>query len=202
MAIGSRVGKIAPVVLILAGLSWKSMRRVSLIVLPPTFATLLIALDFQSFPSPVKFHLSYVFPEFFDANALENLRLASRFLALEERGDLLRQAIATVREAPLLNQVIGMGYGVSRYSSSLYPSPHDQFIGLIVQVGVLGFASYFLFWLTCSWRILSSAWRFSSSGVGASCAFCVNLILIFGLAVAYQAGTKGWVLVLLLMLFN
>lgn len=202
VATGSRVGKIALVVLILTGLSWKSVRRVSLIALPTTFAALLIAVDFQSFPSAVKFHLGYVFPEFFDASALEKLRLADRFLALEERGDLLRQAIAAVREAPLLNQVIGMGYGVSGYSSSLYPSPHDQFIGLIVQVGVLGFASYFLFWLTCSWRVLASAWRFSSSGVGASWAFGVSLISIFGLATAYQVGTKGWVLVLLLMMFN
>lgn len=202
VATGSRVGRIALVVLILTGLSWKSVRSVSLVALPTTFAALLVALDFQSLPSAVKFHLGYVFPEFFDASALEKLRLDDRFLALEERGDLLRQAIPAVGEAPLLNQVIGMGYGVSGHSSSLYPSPHNQFIGLIVQVGVLGFASYFLFWRTCSWRVLSSAWRFSSSGVGASWAFCVSLISIFGLAVAYQVETKGWVLVLLLMMFN
>jgi len=202
VATGSRVGKIALVVLILTGLSWKSVRSVSLIALPTTFAALLIALDFQSLPSAVKFHLGYVFPEFFDASTLEKLRLGDRFLALEERGDLLYQAIPAVGEAPLLNQVIGMGYGVSGYSSSLYPSPHNQFIGLIVQVGVLGFASYFLFWLTCSWRVLSSAWRFSSSGVGASWAFCVSLISIFGFAVSYQAEKKGWVLLLLLMMFN
>lgn len=202
VATGSRVGKIALVVLILTGVSWKSVRRASLIALPTTFAALLIALDFQSFPSAVKFHLGYIVPEIFDTSALEKLRLAGRFLALEERGDLMRHAIVTVREAPLLNQMIGMGYGVSGYRSSLYASPHDQFVGLIVQVGVLGFASYFLFWLTCSWRVLASAWRFSSSEVGASWAFGVSLISICGLAVAYEVGTKGWVLVLLVMMFS
>ncbi|MCG9095344.1 O-antigen ligase family protein [Laribacter hongkongensis] len=202
VATGSRVGKIALGVLILTGLSWKSVRRASLIALPMTFAALLIALDFQSFPSAVKFQLGYFFPEFFDTGALEKLRLAGRFLALEERGDLMYHAIGTIREAPLLNQIIGMGYGVSGYRSSLYPSPHDQFISLIVQVGVLGFVSYLLFWLTCSWRVLESAWKFSSSGVGASWAFGASLISICGLAVAYEVETKGWILVLLLMMFN
>lgn len=202
VATGSRIGKIALVVLILTGVSWKSVRRASLIALPTTFAALLIALDFQSFPSAVKFHLGYVFPEFFDSSALEKLRLAGRLLAWEERGDLWRHAIASLREAPLLNQAIGMGYGVSGYSSSIYPSPHNQFAGLIVQVGVLGFASYFLFWLTCSWRVLASAWRFRSSEVGASWAFAVSLISICGLGVAYEVETKGGVLVLLLMIFN
>jgi hypothetical protein len=202
VATGSRIGKIALVVLIVSALSHKSVRRASLIALPMTLAALLIALDFQSFPSALKFHLGYVFPEFFDSSALEKLRLAGRLLAWEERGDLLRHAIASLREAPLLNQAIGMGYGVSGYSSSIYPSPHNQLVGLIVQVGVLGFATYFLFWLTCSWRVLASAWRFRSSEVGASWAFGVSLISIFGLAVAYQVETKGGVLVLLLMMFN
>lgn len=202
MATGSRIGKIALVVLILTGLLWKSVRGASLIALPTTFFALLIALDFQSFPSAVKFSVGHVSPEFFDVNALEKIRLADRFWALEERGDLMADAISTVREAPLLNQIIGMGYGVSGYRLSSYPSPHDQFMGLIVRVGVLGFVSFFLFWLTCSWRVFASAWRFSSSEVGVAWAFGVNLISIFGLAVAYDVGTKGWVLVLLLIMFN
>lgn len=202
VATGSRVGKIALFVLILTGVSWKSVRKASLIALPTTFAALLIALDFQSFPSAVKFHLGYVFPEIYDTRELEKLRLGGRFLALEERKDLINHTIVAVRESPLLSKMIGMGYRVSGYSSSLYPSPHNQFVGLIVQVGVLGFASYLLFWLTCSWRVLASAWRFRSSEVGASWAFGVNLISICGLAVAYEVETKGWVLILLLMMFS
>jgi hypothetical protein len=46
----------------------------------------LIALNFQSFPSALKFNLGHIFPEFFDINELENFRLAARFLALDERG--------------------------------------------------------------------------------------------------------------------
>jgi hypothetical protein len=202
VASGSRVGKIALVVLILTGLLWKPVRRASLIALPMTLAALLIALDFQSFPTAVKFYLGHIFPELFDINALEKLRLAGRFLALEERGDLIHHAAAAVQEAPLLNQIVGMGYGVSGYRTSPYPSPHNQFVGLIVQVGVMGFASYFLFWLTCSRRVLTSAWRFSSSGAGAAWAFGTSLISIVGLAVAYEIDTKGWVLVLLLMMFS
>lgn len=202
VATGSRVGKIALVALILTGLLYKSVRRVSLIALPATFIALLIALDFQSFPSAVQYWIGFIFPELFDTSTLEKLRLAGRFLALEERGDLMRHAIAMFREAPLINQVIGLGYGVSGYRLSLYPSPHNQFVGLLVEVGLLGFATFFLFWLSCSWRVLASALRFGSSEVGVSWAFGICLISIFGLAFAYEITTKGWVLVLLLLLFN
>jgi len=129
VATGSRVARIALVVLVLTLLSWKSLRKAALVVVPTTFAALLIAIDFQSFPSAVKFSLGHFFPEMFDVSAIKNLRLAGRFLSLEGRWDLMRQAIAVFREVPLLNQMIGLGYGVTGYRCSRYPSPHNQFIG-------------------------------------------------------------------------
>jgi hypothetical protein len=202
VATGSRVGKIALVILILTMLLSKSGRRAWLIVLPTTFAALLIALDFQSFPSALKFNLGHIYPEFSDINDLNNLRLADRFFALEQRGELMSHAIFELRKASFLNQMFGMGYGVSGYSASLYPAPHNQFLGLVVEVGVLGFVSFFLFWLACSRSFLTAVRGCGSFEVGESWAFGISLISIFGLAFAYEIETKGWVLIVLLMIFN
>ena len=202
MATGSRIGKIALVILILTGLSWKSLRRVTLTAIPITLISFFISLDFQSLPSAVMFHIGFFFPEFVDTADLEKLRMGKRFLMLGERGVLMQQAFDTFREATWLNKSIGMGFGTTGYSTSSYPSPHNQIFGLIAQVGVLGLASFLVFWGLCSWRIFVSMWQYNSSDGGESWAFFICLISFCGLSVAYESTMLGWVLTLLLMIFS
>lgn len=202
VASGSRVGRIALAILILAGLLWSPVRRASLIALPMTIAALLIMMDFQSFPSAVKYSLGHIFPEHFNIEKIDDLRLHARLFALEERGDLLKHSISALQEESMLRKIIGIGYGITGYRTSPYPSPHNLFLGLIIQVGILGFLSYFLFWFICTKPIFTSAKNLNSSEQGVRWAFCISLVSILGLAVSYEVQTRGWVLMLLLMMHS
>lgn len=201
-ATGSRVGRISLVVLVVAGLLWKPVRRATLIMFPSSFAATLLMLDFQSFPSAVKFIIGHILPDHSIVQQMEGLRLTGRFFDAEERGELFRHAISMMVEAPLINQLFGMGYGVSGYSSSPYPRPHNQFLGMIVEIGIFGSIALALFWFVCGWRIFFAVPRLTWSDKSALWVFFVSLIAIFGLAISYQITTKGLVLVFLFLMFS
>jgi len=161
-----------------------------------------VSLDFQSLSSAVEFRLGHVFPEFFDIQSLAKLRLGERFMSLEERGDLLRHSYHVIREAPLVNQLFGFGYGVAGYRTSPYSEPHNQFVGLGVEVGILGVLAWGFFAMICAWRAFTVLRHLPRSQQSSVWAFSVCLISILGLAVSYQIGTKGIVLVLLLLMVS
>jgi len=201
-ASGSRVAKVALLILILTGLAWQPVRRTTLSALPSTLASLFVGLDFQSFPDAVRFALGHVFPGSFDVHELGKMRLGERFLKPEQRWDLMVGAVNSYRESPWLNQFIGMGLGVAGYSNAPYPSPHNQYMKLLFDVGFLGFTSYLVFWFKLNSRVFTLACINERPRSNAAWMFGVSMISIIGLSVAYQVETRGLVLVLLLMMFT
>ncbi len=199
VASGSRVGKIALLVLIVSGLIWKPVRRATLIAFLSAVLAMWVSLDFQSLPSALGYRLGQVLPEYFDPQFFEKLRLGERFFVLEERGDLMRDSIQVMREAPFVNQLIGMGYGVAGYRTSPYSEPHNQFMGVVVEVGVLGVLALGYFALICVWRAFVLLRGLPQSQQSSVWAFSVSLVALLGLAVSYQITTKGIMLVLLLL---
>lgn len=202
VATGSRVGKIALVVLVLSGLLWKPVRRATLIVIPSALASILVSLDFQSLPNAVQFGLGKIFPDFFDMPTLEKQRLGERFWQLEQRGELLRHSMQVIREAPVVNQLIGMGYGVAGYRTSPYSEPHNQFVGMVVEVGIFGFLSSGSFALICMWQAFAALRNLPRPQKSSAWAFSISLISILGLATSYQITTTGIVLILLLLMLS
>lgn len=202
VATGSRVGKIALVVLVLSGLLCKPVRRATLMVIPSALAAILVSLDFQSLPNAIQFSLGKIFPDSIDMRTLEKQRLGERFWQPEQREELLRDSIQVIREAPVVNQLIGMGYGVAGYRTSPYGEPHNQFVGTVVEVGIFGFLSLGSFALNCIWQAFAFLRNLALPQKSSAWAFSVSLISILGLAISYQITTKGIVLILLLLMLS
>jgi hypothetical protein len=203
VASGSRVARMALIALILTGLLCRPVRRILLIALPSSLIALMVMLDFQSFPGAARFSIDHVLPGVYsNGQNLEGLRLGSRFFEWEQRGDLLHQACVIFKELPLINRLLGMGHGVAGYRTSPYPSPHDQYFDLLIEVGLCGFLAYFAFWLTSSRRVIACLLHHRSFASTIGWAFCASVISIVGLSVAYEINTKGIVLVLLLLIFS
>lgn len=202
VASGSRVAKIALVVLILSGLFCRPFRKATAIVLPSFSVAMLVGLDFQSFSSAVWFSLGHMFPSFFDAQNSESMRLGGRFFEHGERGDLMHRAREVFSGSSLLNQILGLGYGVSGYSAAPYPSPHNQIGDLLVEVGICGLGAYLVLWIACCWSAFVHSLKEKGRALIVMWPIFVGLISIAGLSIAYETGARGIVLVFLLMLVS
>jgi hypothetical protein len=202
VASGSRVAKIALVVLILSGLFCRPFRKATAIVLPSFSVAMLVGLDFQSFSSAVWFSLGHMSPSSFDAQNLESMRLGSRFFESGERGDLMHRAREEFSGSSLLNQILGLGYGVSGYSAAPYPSPHNQIGDLLVEVGFCGLGAYLALWIACCWSAFAHSLKEKGRALIVMWPIFVGLISIAGLSIAYETGARGIVLVFLLTLVS
>lgn len=199
VASGSRIGRIGLALSVLVGILSRPVRRVSLILLPPALVALGLAADFQSFPSSIRYAFALVSQNSDDIAAVEKLRLQDRFFQPEQRAYLMAAASLAFQEWPLLNKAIGMGYGVSGFSESTYPSPHNQLMKLVTEIGVLGFVAYLMFWFKSFSRIFSANMLHRCPAVWV---IGVNLIAICGLSVVYEIGNRGFVLTFLLLAFS
>jgi hypothetical protein len=202
MASGSRVAKIALVVLILSGLFCRPFRKAVAIALPSFSAAMWVGLDFQSFSSAVWYKLGHVFPSSFDARNWESMRLGRSFFEHGERGVLMHHAHEEFSALPLLNQIVGLGYGVSGYSASPYPSPHNQIGDLLVETGFFGLGAYLVLWIACCSSAFAQSLKEKGRALIVMWPIFVGLISIAGLSISYETGARGIVIVFFLMLVS
>lgn len=201
-ASGSRVARIALVVSILTGVLCSPVRRIVLIALPSSLLAMMVQLDFQSLPSAARFFLDHVLPGVFMSQDLDGLRLGDRFFEWGERGSLSHQTIISFNEMTFISQMVGMGYGVAGFSEAPYPSPHNQYLDMIIEVGFFGFAAYLTFWVNLWRRVIGCLMGQGRAGLALGWTFSASFISIIGLSIAYEITVKGIVLVFLLLIFS
>lgn len=203
MASGSRVARISLVLVLLTGLLASALRRTTLLMLPSAAIALLVAVNFQSLPSAVMYSVATSVPASgLSADELRLLSIKGRFFVDHERTALLKNSIEFFFSSPPLAQWIGNGYGVAGFRESAIPSPHQQPQDVLIEVGMLGFVTYYLFLLSC----LVILFRTKTNDWGAKkplhYMFATLFVAIAGLSLAYETGTRGITLVVIALLLT
>lgn len=224
MASGSRVARISLVLVLLTGLLAPTLRRTTLFLLPSAAIALLVAVNFQSLPSAVMYSLKKVdlasmqhglevrLPYLdsrlatsvpasgLSADELRLLSIKGRFFVDHERTALLKDSIDFFFSSSSLVQWIGNGYGVAGFRESVIPSPHQQPLDLLIEVGVLGFVIYYLFLLSSLAVLLRAKTKDWMAQKPLHYMLAILFISIGGLSLAYETGTRGITLVVIALL--
>jgi hypothetical protein len=207
IASGSRTAKLAMVAIIVIGLCTKFTRMVAVTSLPSSLLALLIGLDSQSLLMAVRFWTNYFLPDFqfFDSeHAPHGVTvgvLEGRFFEFGERAVLLMETVAALSSMPWVQNILGMGLGVAGYSASPYPSPHNLILDMVVEVGLLGAMSYFVFWGMC-WLGCRGLPGNSDQLNQFRRSLFAGMIALAGLFTGYDASQRGITLFFLLLLIS
>lgn len=217
MASGSRVARISLVLVLLTGLLASTLRRTTLLILPSAAIALLVALNFQSLPSAVMYSVATSVPASglsgvpasglsgapasgLSVDKLSLLSVKGRFFVDHERIALLENSIEFFFSSPPLAQWIGNGFGVAGFRKSAIPSPHQQPQDVLIEVGLLGFVTYYLFQLSCLVVLLRAKTKDWMVKKPLHYMLAVLFVSIGGLSLAYETGTRGITLVVIAML--
>lgn len=201
MASGSRVGRICLIVMMVVCLVQKPLRQTALLALPSSLLALAIGLEFQSLPSAVKYFVGLFFPKILDPEQFAPLSLAGRFFDGGERTVLVQSASNFFANSSILNWVLGHGFGVAGFRTASFPSPHQQPMDLLIEVGIFGLLAYYAL-LT---SFVLHAYKAKLTELYFAPAFAPILYACFAclmvLSLAYEIGNRGITLVLLSMIF-
>lgn len=201
MASGSRVGRIGLIVMMVVCLVQKPLRHTALLALPSSLLALAIGLEFQSLPSAVKYFVGLFFPKIFDPEHFAPLSLAGRFFDGGERTVLVQSASSFFANSSILNWVLGHGFGVAGFRTATFPSPHQQPMDLLIEVGIVGLLAYYAFLAS----LFLHAYRAKLTELYLAPAFASILYACFSclmlLSLAYEIGNRGITFVLLAMIF-
>lgn len=201
MASGSRVARMSLVLVLLTGLLAPTLRRSALIILPSAAIALLMAINFQSLPDAVMYNVATFFPTSgLSADNLSKMSVEGRFFVDHERTALLKDSIDFFFSSSPLAQWIGNGYGVAGFRESAIPSPHQQPLDVLIEVGVLGFVTYYLFMFSCLAVLLRAKTKDWTVKKPLHYMLAVLFVSIGGLSLAYETGTRGITIVVIALL--
>lgn len=211
MASGSRTGKIAMVIALLAALLPAGSRRQVLRAVPSFVLAGYVGLMYQSFPFAVDAlvfqaadlgdRLSTVLSAHglplansvdqiadrlhavaaVDANQVAGMSFRGRYFQ-DSRWDMMARTWNYFVAEPTLQQLFGNGAGIGGYRMSGYPSSHNL-LDLMIEVGLFGTAVLVGFFSVLIFRLLSLARQVSVNRATATAA-----ILLLGALLACAAG--------------
>jgi hypothetical protein len=156
MATGSRMGKIAMLFVLGAGLLQATSRRVILQMLPSSLFAFCVGFYFQSFPAALcSFYFKIMKPAVnlmpllpatwedawlavkppINEAGVHGLSLKGRFFQDAVRWQLLKETIEAFMAASPLNKLFGFGLGVAGNRLSGFPSPHMTPLDTLIELG-------------------------------------------------------------------
>jgi hypothetical protein len=202
MASGSRVARISLGLILMTGLLTRNLRHVTLLMVPSAAIAFLVAFNFQSFPDAVMYSVATIYPgSGLSADDLGRMSIGGRFFADKTRTELLMETVEYFFSSSPLTQWVGNGFGVAGFRGSGFPSPHQQPMDLVIEVGVVGFVTYYLFQLSCLMMLLKTKPADGVEKKSLDYVLAASFLSIAGLSIVYETGTRGIGMVVIALIF-
>ena len=174
MASGSRTAKILLIITLLILCTNRRYRIYILYMMPSVVAALYISFWFNSLPNAINTLISilndYITIWSNGANATffgDDLKKTEDLMWMSMKGNFLEdpirmELIADTKnffiDSPMVNKVIGIGLGASGYSLSDFPSPHQVFPAILIEIGIVGLVIF----LYAIWQLIISLLQVNS----------------------------------------
>lgn len=143
-------------------------------MMPSVVAALYISFWFNSLPNAINTLISilndYITIWSNGANATffgDDLKKTEDLMWMSMKGNFLEdpirmELIADTKnffiDSPMVNKVIGIGLGASGYSLSDFPSPHQVFPAILIEIGIVGLVIF----LYAIWQLIISLLQVNS----------------------------------------